>query len=194
MSGPRKHVAVLVFPFASHTAPMLTVVRQISDSAPDALFSFFGTKTSNGQVFPKDNPEGLKNIRPCYVEDGLPEGFVPSGHPLEPVELFLKVVPGNFYESIKETEQAVGFKISCLITDAFLWFGADMAQEMGVPWIPVWFSGARPLLVHVCTDLIRETIGPEGESQLIMAARTSHTQDRFILALMFAFKHSYIVT
>ncbi|KAK4791927.1 hypothetical protein SAY86_022362 [Trapa natans] len=167
---PRKHVGVFVFPFASHTAPMLTIVRKIAAPAPDVLFSFFGTKTSNGQVFPKDAAGGQGNVRSCYVDDGLPEGFVPSGNPLELIELFLKAVPANFYEAIEAAEKAVGVKISCLITDAFLWFGAEMAREKAVPWIPVWFSGSRSLLAHVHTDLIRETLGseePEDSDQML---------------------------
>lgn len=127
------------------------------------MFSFFCTKKSIGENFPKDKTVGSENIRPCCVDDGLPEGFVPSGNPLEPVQFFLKVVPGNFSEAIRVAEQAVGLKLSCLITDALYWFGADMAQEMGVPWVPVWTSGALSLLAHIHTDLIRKTIGSEGE-------------------------------
>lgn len=163
MSGTHKHVAVLVFPFASHTPPILTLVKRISASSPTTVFSFFGTKKSNGENFPKEKTAGLENIRPCCVNDGLPEGFMPSGNPLEPVQLFLKALPGNFREAIRAAEQAVGLKISCLIMDAFYWFGAEMAQEMGVPWLPVWTSGAWPLLAHIHTDLIRKTIGLEGE-------------------------------
>ncbi|KAK4762009.1 hypothetical protein SAY87_029893 [Trapa incisa] len=159
---PRKHVGVCVFPFASHTSPMLAIVRQIAASAPDVLFSFFGTKTSNGQVFSKEAAEGGGNVRSCVVDDGLPEVYVPSGYPMETVELFLKAVPGNFYKAIEAAERAVGVKISCLITDAFLWFGAEMVRDKGVRWIPVWFSGPQPLLAHVYTDLIRETLGSEG--------------------------------
>ncbi|PKI59858.1 hypothetical protein CRG98_019740 [Punica granatum] len=84
---------------------------------------------------------------------------MPSGNPVEPVQLFLKAVPGNFYKAVKAAEEAVGIKVSCLLTDAFFGFGADMAREMGVPWVPVWFSGDRPLLAHINTDLIRKTFG-----------------------------------
>ncbi|KAK4792148.1 hypothetical protein SAY86_022583 [Trapa natans] len=167
---PRKHVRVFVFTFASHTAAMLTLVRKVAAPAPDVLFSFFGTKTFNGQVLPEEAVGVCGNVRSCYVGDGLPEGFVPSGNPFELIDLFLKAVQTNFYEAMEGAEKAVGVKICCLITDAFLWFGAEMAQEKAVPWVPVWFSGSRSLLTHVHTDLIRETLGsqePEDSDKML---------------------------
>ena len=54
-------------------------------------------------------------------------------------------------------------KISCLVTDAFLWFGADMAEEMGVPWVTFWIAGLSALSVHFHTDAIRQKIGLNGK-------------------------------
>ncbi|GFZ03948.1 UDP-glucosyl transferase 78D1 [Actinidia rufa] len=35
----------------------------------------------------------------------------------------------------------------------------NIAEEMGVPWVPLWVGGACSLSVHYYTDLIRNTIG-----------------------------------
>lgn len=93
------------------------------------------------------------------MADGLPEGFVPSANFEEAIGLFLKAALSNFMRGLKNAEAATGLKVRCLVTDAFFWFGGDMSEEIKVPWVPVWTSGPRSLLVHVQTDFIRERIG-----------------------------------
>jgi hypothetical protein len=108
----------------------------------------------------------LDNIKPYNVWDGLPEGYVPpSGHPLEQIGLFLDKAPCTFERAIKEAEAEMGHKFGCLISDAFLWFSGDIAEKMQVPWVTVW-SGPRPLLVHLETDIIREKVGAPGKDIL----------------------------
>ncbi|XWS58764.1 hypothetical protein CRYUN_Cryun08bG0062100 [Craigia yunnanensis] len=55
-----------------------------------------------------------------------------------------------------------GRKLSCLVTDVFLLFGKDMAEENGVAWVPFFVSGSCPVSSHVYTDLIRERFGVAG--------------------------------
>lgn len=164
---PVKHVAILTFPFTSHVPPLIAMVNQLSALSPPEsciIFSFFSTKKCNASNhFPNgsEQPTGRVSVRIWDVEDGLPHGYKPPPHnPIEPVELFLKTTPYNFIKAVKEAEEEVGCRISCLVTDAFYWFGAEMAREFGgVPWIPFWTSGPRPLLAHLNTDLIRSTVG-----------------------------------
>ncbi|KAF8044400.1 hypothetical protein BT93_A2404 [Corymbia citriodora subsp. variegata] len=59
-------------------------------------------------------------------------------------------------------EEAVaksGRRVSCLVTDAFFWFGSDMAAEMELPWVAFWTAGPASLSVHLYTDHIRQTLG-----------------------------------
>ena len=89
-----------------------------------------------------------------------------SGNPAEGVGLFLKEAPANFKRAMEVAVAETGRKISCLVTDAFLWFAADMAEEMGVPWVPFWIAGLSALCVHLHTDAIRQTMGVRGERNL----------------------------
>ncbi|XP_059636915.1 anthocyanidin 3-O-galactosyltransferase F3GT1-like [Cornus florida] len=156
-SSPKnQHVAVLAFPFSTHAGPLLGLVRRLADAAPDVTFSFFSTTKSNQPLFSVPTPD---NIIAYDVSDGVPEGYVFSGKPQEEIELFLKVAPENFRRGVEAAEADTERRISSLLVDCFLWFAAEMAVEMRVPWLPLWTSGACSLSVHFYTDLIRQTVG-----------------------------------
>lgn len=96
--------------------------------------------------------------------DGVPEGYTFSGNPQEPIELFLKAAPHSLRLNIDMAVAETGKEVTCLVTDAFFWFGAEMAQEMGgVPWLPLWTAGPCSLSAHLYTDLIRQHISIDGE-------------------------------
>ncbi|KAI9192594.1 hypothetical protein LWI28_025245 [Acer negundo] len=152
----QKHIAVFAFPFATHAVPLLSLVRKLSESAPDVNFSFFNTAQSNQSLFTKGN--GFERIEPRSVNNGLPEGFIIGRNPHEPVEYFLKATPGNYRSAVAES----GLTFDGLITDAFYWFAKEMAEEMRVPWVPYFTAGPRALLAHVDTDNIRARIGING--------------------------------
>ncbi|GMJ07189.1 UDP-glucosyl transferase 78D2 [Hibiscus trionum] len=153
-----KHIAVMAFPFGTHAAPLLNLVRQLSDACPDALFSFLSTQQSNSSTFPTK----LDKVKPFNVWDGLPEGYSFRGDPHEPVEYFLKAVPGNFTEVLEQAVAETGKPVDCLITDAFYAFGADIADELNVPWVALWTAGPRSLFVHANTDFIRQNVPDNG--------------------------------
>lgn len=156
MSGVENlHVAVLAFPFGTHASPLLSMVRRIATEFPKVTFSFLSTSRSNATLF---SGEVLPNVKPYNVNDGLPEGYVPSRNPIEPIWLFIKTMPDNYKRVIDEAVAETGKKITCLLTDAFYWFGADLALELNVKWVPLWTAGPHSLLTHVFTDLIRGKI------------------------------------
>ncbi|GAB2267457.1 hypothetical protein Dimus_002440 [Dionaea muscipula] len=164
--GIRRHVAVCAFPFGTHAAPLLLLVRRIAAASPDVRFTFFNTDKSNAGLFKKaidggDDP--VQNIVPCGVHDGVPEGHVFSGQPGEPLGLFLEAAEEKFRRSIAEAEEEVGMKISCLVSDAFLWFCQKIAEESGASWVALWTSGAASLSSHLHTDLIRSQFGVQGQ-------------------------------
>lgn len=68
----------------------------------------------------------------------------------------------RFREGIESVEREGGIKVTCLLTDAFLWFSGELAVEMGVAWVPYWTAAACSLSTHLNTDLIRETLGFNG--------------------------------
>ncbi|KAK7256001.1 hypothetical protein RIF29_29431 [Crotalaria pallida] len=154
-----KHVAVLAFPFGTHAGPLLSMVQRIATEDPDVKFSFFSTKISNAKTF-KLNKTGLSNIHPHNVYDGFPEGHVPS-HPREAIERFMYAMPQNFRSAIDRVVAETGHKITCLITDAFYWFGAEIAKELDCKWVALWTAGPHSILVHVETDLLRERVSNE---------------------------------
>ncbi|KAK3013270.1 hypothetical protein RJ639_009591 [Escallonia herrerae] len=153
-----QHVAVLAFPFATHPDLLLRLARRLAAAAPTVTFSFFSTAKSNASLFAVPSPD---NIRPCSVSDGIPEGYVFSGKPQEDIDLFLKVAPEELGRCLRAAERNTGRKITCVVADAFLWFSGEMAEEMHVPWVPLWTAAAASLSVHFYTDLIRETVGLE---------------------------------
>ncbi|XP_015878556.3 anthocyanidin 3-O-glucosyltransferase UFGT [Ziziphus jujuba] len=153
------HVAVLAFPFGTHAAPLLSIVRRLAAAVPPnntTVFSFFNTCHSNSSIFSSAAPND--NIKPYNVSDGVPEGYQFQGKPQEKIELFVKAAPQSFREAFDVAVRETGKEVTCLLTDAFFWFAADMAQEMRVPWLSFWTAGPTSLSAHLYTDLIRSTL------------------------------------
>lgn len=155
-----KNIAVFAFPIGTHAAPLFSFIRQISTAAPDIKFFFFSTAESNAAIFSKE--ETLDKIIPCNVWNGCPEGYVFKGNPVELAGYFVKSLPGNFKEAMNKFVAETGTRFDSFITDAFYWFGSEFAEELSVPWLPLWTSGPRPLLVHMETDQIRQHLGVAG--------------------------------
>ncbi|KAJ7946797.1 Glycosyltransferase [Quillaja saponaria] len=109
--------------------------------------------------FQKHIPTLPNNIKAYNVEDGVPANHVFSGNnPLEEVDLFLMAAPENFQKVLDNVVEETGRRIRCLITDGFLTFAAQIAEQMQIPWIPIWIPLPCTLSAHLYTDLIRELI------------------------------------
>ncbi|KAK4404533.1 Anthocyanidin 3-O-glucosyltransferase [Sesamum angolense] len=115
---------------------------------------------SNNTLFNERVSDSYDNIQPYSVRDGTPEGF--CGSHFEAVDLFLDAALGNFEKAIGEAEEETGMKICCLISDAFLWFGGDLAAKRGNPWVPFWTAASCSLSVHVYADEILKAMGSTG--------------------------------
>nr|AFJ52972.1 UDP-glycosyltransferase 1 [Linum usitatissimum] len=153
--GP--HVVVLSFPFGTHAAPLLAVVKRLAALSPATHFSFFGTEQSNASAF-KNQAAAVSespNLRAHMVWNGIPEGYELTGRPQEAIEMFMKAAPGEFRKGIEAAVEESGRKVSWLVTDAFYWF----ASEMGIPWIAFWTAGPNSLSAHLHTDPLREALG-----------------------------------
>ncbi|KAL2502172.1 UDP-glycosyltransferase 78D2 [Forsythia ovata] len=161
----KAHVAVFPFPFGSHPTALLHLVQRLAAAAPAVQFSYFNTTNSNQKVFSKMNLNGYDNIRSYNIDDGVPEGHVFSGNPVEAIELFIKATPLNFRKRLEELVEATGLKVTCLLTDAFLGFSADIAEEMGIPWVAFWTAGPTALSLHMYFDLIHRNLGLTGRTQ-----------------------------
>lgn len=69
-------------------------------------------------------------------------------------------MPGNLKAGVEEAvRETGGVKVSCVMSDAFIWMAGEVAEEMAVPWVPLWTCGPAGLLVHLYTDEIRRRIG-----------------------------------
>ncbi|KAF3432674.1 hypothetical protein FNV43_RR23776 [Rhamnella rubrinervis] len=158
MSSLEPHVAILAFPFGTHAAPLLAILRRLASASPNTHFSFFSTLHSNNSIFLPKHTDINNNVKPYNVSDGVPEGhqLQLAINPQEAIELFMEATPHNFLEAFKVAVADTGREITCLITDAFFSFAADLAQDMGVPWLPFWTAGPIPLSVHLYTDRIRQ--------------------------------------
>ncbi|KAF5749341.1 UDP-glucose: flavonoid 3-O-glucosyltransferase [Tripterygium wilfordii] len=155
------HVAVLAFPFATHAAPLLAVIRHLAAAAPNTSFSFFNTPKSNNSIFNKDMLM-LPNLKRYDVWDGVPKGYVFTGKHQEEIELFMEAAPESFGKGMEVAMAENGREVTCLVTDAFFWFAAEMAEQTGVAWVPFWTAGPTSLSAHIYTDFIRKTIGIGG--------------------------------
>ncbi|XP_062028752.1 anthocyanidin 3-O-glucosyltransferase 2-like [Rosa rugosa] len=160
--SPKGHVAILAFPFGCHAKPVLNLVCKLAKAAPNTRFSFFNTLKSNDLLFSESKSEILENIIPYNVSDGVPTNHVLTGNPLEAVNLFLKAAPENFKTCIEKAMADTSTQISCLITDGFLVFGSQMAENLDVPWIPIWIPLPCTLSAHIYTDVIRHLYANDG--------------------------------
>lgn len=70
--------------------------------------------------------------------------------------MFIRAMPDNFRKAVDVAVEERERKITCIVADAFLWFGNEMSEEMGAKWVPVWMAGPHALLTHVITDDLRE--------------------------------------
>ncbi|KAK4790099.1 hypothetical protein SAY86_017403 [Trapa natans] len=164
-----RHIAMFTFPFASHPSTLLALTRRLAAAAvgsppSSTVFSFFSTERSNSALFRADSSLASLNIRPFNVHDGLPEGYVPRSDPkrmwlqAEPMHLFIRAAPANLRRAAAEAEDAVGCRISCVVSDAFLWVAGSLAEERGVPWVAVRTGGPRSLVAHFQIQMIPSTI------------------------------------
>ncbi|XP_061359994.1 anthocyanidin 3-O-glucosyltransferase 7-like [Gastrolobium bilobum] len=149
-----KHVVVIAFPFGSHPMPLLNLVLKLAHAAPKCSFSFISTEKSNATLFPK--PYIPNNIKAYSINDGIPEGHVLGGHPVEQVCLFLKTGHENLHKGIDLALAETKRRVTCIISDAFVTSSLIVAQTLNVPWVPVWFPMSCSLSLYFYIDLIRE--------------------------------------
>ncbi|KAF7849567.1 hypothetical protein BT93_L0625 [Corymbia citriodora subsp. variegata] len=158
MASPGRHVTVLVFPFGSHPWPLANLTLKLATAAPDVRFSFLNTAKSNGVIFSLPSRAELPpNVRVYDVGDSSPDDHHGQmKHPGELVSSFLKAAPDSFGAAVDAAEQDAGTKVSCLLTDAILIFGCEMAEKMQVPWVTLWVPTPSALAAHVYIDVINE--------------------------------------
>ncbi|KAI6701603.1 hypothetical protein NL676_015927 [Syzygium grande] len=122
----------------------------------DARFSFFSTARSNRLIFSQVENNLPDNITAYDVEDGTPSDHAFTGNPHEPANLFLEAAPENTRKAMGVAVAETGMGISCLISDVFLSFSGELAEEMRIPWILVWISMPYPLYVYTNIRLIQQ--------------------------------------
>ncbi|XP_065869907.1 anthocyanidin 3-O-glucosyltransferase 7-like [Euphorbia lathyris] len=158
------HVVVFAFPFGTHVTPLFSIINRIASLSPDTHFSFFCTLKANNSVVAKYSSQ--PNVKICDLSDGIPDGFVfSSGNNLQEIELFMEAAPLSFRDGIKAAVAETGKEITCLVTDAFFGFMAEMAEEMTVPWFACWTAAAISVSCHFYTDFIRDTFGAAGKEE-----------------------------
>ncbi|CAN6450206.1 unnamed protein product [Victoria cruziana] len=147
------HVALVAFPFTSHANSLLMLGRNLASLAEDVRYSFFTTAASMVSMSAQISAcKDTANLTFHAVPDGLPEGFAFSPQrPEEPVELFMRSASDGLRKALAAVPP-----VSCVLSDSFLSFTQDLADELGVPRISFWPSGASSLSIHLYTHLIRD--------------------------------------
>nr|WGJ63363.1 flavonoid 3-O-galactosyltransferase GAT [Hypericum monogynum] len=150
------HVVALAFPFGTHAAPVMSVLCRLAALSPATRFSFLSTRAcissaTKGVALPP-------NLVTYAVRDGVPDGHVAKGGPMEEIEMFLAVARRSFEEGMERAVEESGRRVTCLVTDAFFWFGREVADRIGgVHWVTAW-GGPAALSAHLYTDFLRESL------------------------------------
>jgi hypothetical protein len=122
--------------------------------APSSHFSFLSTKRSLTSLNSQQSP---CNISLVAISDGTAMKQ-PASH-FEEIELFLKYFKESLREGFETAELAQGCKLRCILSDAFVWLTADVADEMAVKWVPVRTGSPHDLYLRLHADLVRDMIG-----------------------------------
>ncbi|KAF3435882.1 hypothetical protein FNV43_RR22974 [Rhamnella rubrinervis] len=138
----------------------------VSRTIPQSHFSFFNTSKSNDALFfSSSHSDFPANVKPYSVEDGVPGGcHLSPANPPESLEVFLAATPENYARAIDRAVTETGTNVSCLITDGFLLFSGKIAENLNVPWVPVWIPFPSSLSAHIYTDLIRRSYINNGDN------------------------------
>ncbi|XP_072979516.1 anthocyanidin 3-O-glucosyltransferase 7-like [Typha angustifolia] len=152
-AAPLSHVVLAAFPFGTHAAPLLALARRLAAAAPVTTFSFLSTESSLSSL-----------RRTADIPSNLHLATMPADQAAAPGEGEMRAfidaaAAGGVREGLKSVEAASSAPVTCLVTDAFLWMAAEVAAEVGVPWVPVWTAGPHSLSAHLNADLIRQTVG-----------------------------------
>lgn len=162
------HVALLAFPFGTHAAPLLSLARALAAASPaGVVFSLLTSSRSAASLSLSVSSSDSPNLRIVQISDGCPAGYTaPADDPEEEVRLFMRETPGNFKKGLEEAEEAAGgTRVTCVVSDAFLWFAGELAEEAGAPWVALWTGGPCSLSAHVYTDLLRQKIIGDGDKK-----------------------------
>ncbi|KAI4296453.1 hypothetical protein L6164_036409 [Bauhinia variegata] len=162
-SSENKHVVAFAFPFGSHPFPLLNLVLKLAHAAPNVTFSFINSAKSNQILFSK--PQIPANVKPFSVSDGVPKGHVLGNHPYERLDLFLKAGPENLQKAMDFAVEETHRRVTCIIADAFVTPSLVLAQNLNVPWIPLWLPLSFSLSAHFYGDLIRRKNGNSEEDE-----------------------------
>ncbi|EEF42341.1 anthocyanidin 3-O-glucosyltransferase 7 [Ricinus communis] len=161
------HIVVFAFPFGSHVAPLFSIIHKLAICSPTTHFSFFCIPVCNKSILSSYKHNMQQNIKIHDLWDGVPDGYKFIGKPQEDIELFMNAAPESFRKSIDTVVAETSKEINCLVSDAFFWFAAEMAEEMKVPWIAYWVGSPVSISAHYYTDLIRQTYGVEGKNETL---------------------------
>ncbi|XP_074590814.1 myricetin 3-O-rhamnosyltransferase UGT77B2-like [Curcuma longa] len=159
---PPPHVAFIAFPFGSHPLSIFQIARAVAAAAPSAVVSFLATRRALSSLPPADD---APNLRYVPVSDGLPPdaSSPPTKDILHQIALFVSSTPGNLKQGIYAAAEANGgVPVSCIASDSFMWMSADVAAELGVPWISLHAASSSAFLAHLHTDLLRQKFGVDG--------------------------------
>lgn len=77
---------------------------------------------------------------------------------LKEITFFFKLVIKKLQKGIDLAVADTKERVTCIISDAFLAPSFLVAQQLNVPWIPVWVSLSCSISAHFYTDFIRENI------------------------------------
>lgn len=88
--------------------------------------------------------------------------------------MFLKSFKESVREGLKTAELAQGSKFRCIVSDAFVWLTADVADEMALKWVPVQMNSPHDLYARLHADLIRETVGVGEEGMYILLDQVAY--------------------
>ncbi|CAN6251201.1 unnamed protein product [Urochloa humidicola] len=161
------HVAVVAFPFSSHAAVLLAFARALAAAAVPvgATISFLSTASSIAHLRAfAAGGELPVNLRFVEVTDGAAVAESRAAVPFpRQMELFMAAAESGGLEAARAA--AGGARVTCVVSDAFVWPAAEAAATAGAPWVPLWIAAACALLAHLRTDALRADVDDQAASR-----------------------------
>ncbi|XP_031375418.1 flavonol 3-O-glucosyltransferase-like [Punica granatum] len=161
MMNPKSQVAVIPFSFSGHLLPLVNLVRRLAANAPDVIFSFFNTASSNKTLFYSSNnqaeplPSNVKvydiAATVTWEEETTKELKSQMVGALEP---FLEVAVASFEDAINAAVKENGVRVSCLLIDGLMVFSCKIAEKLQAKWVAVWVPTLSILPAYIYRDLL----------------------------------------
>ncbi|CAN7078094.1 unnamed protein product [Brassica oleracea var. botrytis] len=151
-NGEKPHVVCVPYPAQGHINPMLKVAKLLY--ARGFHVTFVNTVYNHNRLIRSRGPhavKGLPSFRFESIPDGLPETDVDV---TQDITALCDSTMKNCLTPFKELLQRINAgddvpPVSCIVADGCMSFTLDAAEELGVPEVLFWTTGASAFMIYL---------------------------------------------